>query len=203
MSITTQTQPRRRRIRFATFVLITPIVIAIVLIIFLRLTIFREPPTLGELQRDFQSKRTDLETIVHMSDEDANFSRIAPDFLDRDIGSNRFGRYSEDDPKAGLPRLRWDAYRKIYSRNGIKLGIQRDAGRDAFIMVDSVGLLNRGHASGYLYCALGVPTNLSRYYPCILRQERGKREYNPDTREEGYSFQKLEGSWYAYDEGPS
>jgi hypothetical protein len=37
----------------------------------------------------------------------------------------------------------------------------------------------------------------------MLYQERGKREYDPKTRDEGYSFQKLDNRWYAYDEGPS
>jgi hypothetical protein len=203
LSLTTHRQPRGNGIQFATFALIAPVILGLVGVIVLRFTILREPPTLGELQRDFPSKRTDLETIVHMSDEDANFSRIAPDFLDRNMGPNGFGRYAEDDPKAGLPRLRWDAYRKIYSRNGIRLGIQRDASRDVFIMVDSVGLLNRGHVSGYLYCAPGAPPDFNRYYPCMSHQEKGKREYDPESRDEGYSFQKLDGLWYAYDEGPS
>ncbi len=70
-------------------------------------------------------------------------------------------------------------------------------------MVDSVGLLNRGHTTGYVYCApLAVP-GAGSFYPCMLHQEKGERKYNPKTREEGYSFEKLASRWYAYNEGPS
>lgn len=203
-SVTTRQQPRRRNIRIATAVLAAPALLAVLLLALLRFTIFRQPPTLVELQRDFSAKRTDLETIVHMSDEDLAFSRIAPDFLYRTSENpSETGVHMVGDPKAGLPRNRWDAYRKIYSRNGIKLGIQRDLSRDAFIMVDSVGLLNRGHTSGYLYCSSTGPINGFRFQPCILGQEKGERRYDPKTREEGYSYRKLADRWYAYDEGPS
>jgi hypothetical protein len=204
LSFTTRQQPRRRNIRIGTGVVSIPIWLILAFGVFMWFTFGKEPPTLGELQREFASKRGDLETILRMSDEDAKFSRIAPDFLDRTPdGPNDFERYMKNDPKAGLPESRWGAYRRIYSRNGIKLGIQRNASRDAFIMVDSVGLLNRGHASGYVYCASTAPPNANRYYPCMLNKEKDERRYDPDTREEGYSFQKLDGRWYAYDEGPS
>jgi hypothetical protein len=184
--------------------LTTPIALTLAFFVFLRFTIFKEPPALADLQRDFPSKRADLETILRMSDEDVTFSRIAPDFLDRTIDNpNEFGRYMRNDPKAGLPPSRWDAYRKIYTQAGVKLGIQRDNSRDAFIMVDSVGLLNRGHTTGYLHCAPTAPPSAFRFYPCMLHQDNGARKYDPNTRDEGYSFQKLVDRWYAYDEGPS
>jgi hypothetical protein len=127
-----------------------------------------------------------------MSDEDLIFSRIAPTFLDRTSDNpDERGRYMEADPKAGLPEARWDAYRRIYARNGIKLGILRNASRDAFIMVDSVGILNRGHVTGYLYCSPTGPAKSFRFQPCILGQEKGEHKYDPAARHEGYSFQKL------------
>lgn len=204
LSFTTHRQPRLRNIRILTFLLAAPMLLAVTFWIFLRFTIVKEPPTLTDLQRDFPSKRADIEMILRMSDEDLTFSRIAPTFLDRTPDNpHKFGRYMADDPKAGLARSRWDVYRTIYNRNGIRLGVQRDASNDAFIMVDSVGLLNRGHVSGYLYCAPTAEPSARRFYPCMLHQERGERKYDPRTRDEGYSFRKLDNRWYAYDEGPS
>lgn len=191
----TKQQPRRRNIRIATIVLNTPILFFGVLFALLRFTIFKEPPTLAELQREFSSKRADLEVIVRMSDEDPTFWRIAPDFL-------RSGDPSK--PDAQLPATRWDAYRRIFSRTGIKLGLERDASHDVFIIVDSVGLLNRGHATGYVYCdSTAPPPNSYGFHPCALNQKRGHRDYDPRTRDEAYSFLKLDDHWYAYDEGPS
>ena len=205
LSFTTRQQPRRRNIRIVTGVLTIPIWLILIVGVSFWFVFGKEPPTLADLQRDFPSKRADLEIILRMSDEDANFSRIASDFLDRtsDNSNEIGGRYMKDDPKSELRQHRWDAYRKIYARNGIKLGIQRNASHDAFIMVDSVGLLNRGHTSGYLYCAPTAPTDAYRFQPCMQHQEKGGRKYDPETSEEGYSFQKLDDRWYAYDEGPS
>ena len=203
LSFITQRSPRRRNIRIATIALTTPIWLAISLVVFLWFTVFREPPTLTELQKDYPSKRADLEMILLMFDEDANFSRIAPDFLYRTPGTtNQLGLYMANNPNAGLSVSRWDAYRKLYSRNGIKLGIQRDAARDAFIMVNSVGFLNRGHTSGYLHCVADAPDDDFRFYPCMLHEERGEQKSDRYSNEEGYSFQKLDDRWYAYDEGP-
>jgi hypothetical protein len=197
LSFTMRRQPRRRTIRIAT------IALALALLIFLHFTLFREPPTLAELKRDFPSKRADLEIILAMSDDDANFSRIAPDFVDGTPDPpNVIGRHMADDPNAGLPKARWDAYRKIYARNDIKLGIQRNDAHDAFIMVDSVGILDSGYTTGYLHCAPGTSAAGYRFEPCVLRQESGKRDYDPKGVSEAYSFQKLDDRWYAYDSGP-
>jgi hypothetical protein len=204
LCVTARRQPSRRIVRIATAVLTAPILLGLTFFVFLRLTIFKEPPTLADLQRDFQSKRADLEAILRMSDEDVNFSRIAPDFVDRTPDKpNEFDRFTKGDPRAALPESRWDAYRRVYVRSGIKLGIQRDASRDAFITVDSVGLLNRGHVSGYLHCAPTAPADAHRYYPCMLHEDKGMRNYDPKTRREGYSFQRLDDRWFTYDEGPS
>jgi hypothetical protein len=138
-----------------------------------------------------------------MSDDDANFSRIAPDFVDgTPEPPNVIGRHMAGDPKAGLLKDRWDAYRKIYARNGIKLGIQRDDAHDAFIMVNSGGFLDSSHATGYLHCAPGTSAAGYRFEPCVLHQESGKRDYDPKGVSEAYSFQKLDDRWYAYDWGP-
>jgi hypothetical protein len=207
LSITLRPQPRRRVARVLAAVLWAPIAALMGLLLILRLTIFREPPSLAELQQNFANKQSDLELILRMSDEDSDFSRIAPTFVDRNSGESpqSSGRYMEENPSAQMPNSRWDVYRKTYARNSIKLGIQRDSAGDAFIMADSVGLLNRGHTSGYLHCASdskGIPSDL-RYQPCVLGQEKGRREFSAEPRQEAYSLQRLGNGWYAYDEGPS
>jgi hypothetical protein len=139
-----------------------------------------------------------------MSNEDSKFSRIAPGFLDQVTdGTSGYGRYMHGDPKAGLPEPRWSEYLEIYKRDGITDGVERDTSGDAFIMVDSIGLLNRGHTTGYLYCVPNQPSSFARFDPCVLHQDKGEREFNSNPRQEGYSFQKLDGQWFAYDEGPS
>jgi len=200
-SFTTRRQPNRRNIRIATVVLTTPIWLIVAFLVFLWRD-FKEPPTLAELQHDFLSKRADLEMILAMFDQDTNFSRIAPDFVDgTPEPPNVLGRHMAGDPQAGLPKARWDADRKIYARNGIKLGTLRDDALDAFIMVDSGGMRDSGHTTGYLHCALGTSAAGYRFEPCVLHQESGKGDYEPRRVPEQYSSQKLDDRWYAYDWG--
>lgn len=161
------------------------------------------PPTLARLQRDFPQKKPGLETILRMSDEDASFGRIAPDFVwrgpnDSDASGQRF----VDDP-SGISKSRWNQYRDLYHRNGIKLGIERDKERDAFIMVDSIGLLNRGRVTGYLFCSPDQSPDANRFEPCTLHQDSGERKFTAEPRQEAYSFRRLDSRWFAFDQGPS
>jgi hypothetical protein len=194
---------RRRAVRIATIILTTPIWLSIAMFVFIWFTFLKEPPTLRELRSDFSSKRADLETILAMADDDKEFSRIAPDFLDRatDIPGD-FGRYEAHDPRAKLSNARWDAYRRIYSRNDIKLGFQRNSAGDTFIMLGSVGFLDRGHITGYLHCVAASPPDLYRFGACIHQDEKAVHSVGDYSGDEKYSFEKLDDGWFAYDEGP-
>lgn len=153
-----------------------------------------EPPSLDTLASRFSRQRKDLETIVSMSDHDAQLTRIDPGWL-----QTREHQYLEYSPQTGITRERWDEYRRLFARNDITQGIQRDPEtKDAFIIVKSVGLLNRGNSNGYLYCGPG-PNH--RYPPCSSSPASGEHPYKPG--DEAYSFRKLAERWYAYSEGPS
>jgi hypothetical protein len=204
LSLTPKAKSHKVLIRVVTAVLSIPILAVVVIVGIAWSFLGKEPPTLMELQRDFPSKQADLETILRMSDADSNFSRIAPNFLYRTPEKpNELGQYMYNDPKSGLSKSRWDDYRKIYRRNGIQLGIQRNVSRDAFIMVDSVGLSNRGHVTGYVHCANSAVPDAYRFWPCTVGGEKGSRKSDPDSIADAYSFQRLDDRWYAYDEGPS
>jgi hypothetical protein len=153
-----------------------------------------EPPSLSTLEHRFPHQRRDLETIISMSDHDSQLTRIDPAWL-----MTRDHQFLEYSPETGITRERWDEYRRLFACNDITQGIQRDPEtRDAFIIVKSVGLLNRGNSNGYLYCGPG-PNH--RYPPCFSSQPFGEHPYKPG--DEAYSFRKLADRWYAYSEGPS
>ena len=165
------------------------------------------PPTLSQLAKAFPSKQHDLQTILAMSDQDARFRRIDPGFVDEMAPDGSFkGRFMAGDPKAGLRKPRWDEYRSIFERNYIDQGIERDGAHDAFIRFGAEGLLNRGHGTGIVFCAesLAPPaTDVFRYEPCTSTESSGSGKKTEDPRREAFSFQKLAGRWYAYDQGPS
>jgi hypothetical protein len=155
------------------------------------------PPTLQTLQRRFPKQRKDLETILAMSNQDSQLLRIDPDWL-----ATNSAQYMKYDKASGITEERWNEYRRLFSRNDITQGIQRVANSDdAFILVKSEGLLNRGISNGYLYCGARP---VHRYAPCALSSQSGSHPFEgPGSGDEGYSFIKLDGGWYAFSEGPS
>ncbi|HLW53018.1 MAG TPA: hypothetical protein VKW06_09245 [Candidatus Angelobacter sp.] len=129
-----------------------------------------------------------------MSDHDSQLTRIDPEWL-----MTREHQFLKCRPETGITQERWDEYRRLFARNDITQGIERDPETgDAFIIVNSVGLLNRGHSNGYLYCGPGPK---HRYPPCLSSQPSGEHPYK--RGDEAFSFRKLADRWYAYSEGPS
>ncbi len=157
-----------------------------------------QPPSIETLQRRFPKQRADLETILAMSNQDTHMLRIDPTWLMNDTS----GQFLQYDPKAGISLERWNEYRRIFSRDGITQGIQRESGSDdAFIIVDSEGLLNDGISNGYLFCGARP---VHRYAPCTSSSAKGSHQFSGvGSNDEGYSFLKLDGGWYAVSFGPS
>lgn len=152
-----------------------------------------EPPSLHTLARRFPRQRGELETIVAMSEHDAQLTRIDPNWL-----MTRDNEYLAYSPQTGITEQRWDEYRRLFARNGITQGIQRDPETgDAFIIVGSFGLLDNGYSNGYLYCGPG-PSHT--YAPCSALRAFGEHPYRPGDEE--YSYRKLADRWYAYSQGP-
>jgi hypothetical protein len=198
-------QRRSRAIRIATGILSLPLWVFISAWIYIIFVVFKEPPTLRQLKADFPSRRADLETILMMAGEDNEFPRIASDFLYRTGDApGEIHQYAADDPGAKLPKSRWDAYRKVYARNNIKLGFQRDRAGDNFIMVDSVGFLNNGHTTGYLHCVhQDSNTEFYRFGACMHQDGRAGHSVGKYSGDEKYAFEKLGDGWFVYDDGPA
>jgi hypothetical protein len=131
-----------------------------------------EPPSLHTLARRFPHQRPELETILAMSDHDAQLTRIDPTWL---MTRNR--QYLAYSTETGITEQRWDEYRRLFAQTGITQGIQRDPETgDAFIIVGSFGLLDSGYSNGYLYCGPG-PTHT--YPPCSASRAFGEHPYAP------------------------
>jgi hypothetical protein len=128
-----------------------------------------------------------------MSEHDVQLTRIDPAWL-----MTRDHQYLTYSPETGITEQRWDEYRRLFARNGITQGIQRDPETgDAFIIVGSFGLLDSGYSNGYLYCGPG-PSH--RYEPCATSRAFGEHPYAPGDEE--YSYRRLADRWYAYSQGP-
>jgi hypothetical protein len=151
------------------------------------------PPSLRELEARFPNQRHDLETIISMSDNDPQLTVIDPAWL-----ATRDRRYIGYSADTGITQERWEEYRRLFSRNSLTQGVRRNPDtKDAFIIVKSFGLLDRGTSAGFLYCGPGPNHS---YPPCSSSQPFGDHPYKPG--DEGYSFFKLADRWYAFSDGP-
>ena len=159
-----------------------------------------DPPSLPKLAKSFPERRQTLTEILNMSNLDQQYLRIDPTFIYSDAGEFMWG-----DVNSPLAKDRWNQYRGLFSRAHLDQGITRDPGGDVFFMAGSVGLLNRGYSTGYLFCKdPGSPSSQnSRFEPCTLPpQDSGSRIFQAEPRVEAYSFKRLADHWYVFSQGP-
>ncbi len=185
-------------------------VLALVFFLLFSLAAFfwdQEPPSLTRLAQKFPERRSTLQQILSMSDQDAHFSRIDPGFVDYGyIDGTPGGQASQGDSDSPLPQSRWNTYRSLFSKAKLDQGFARDSDGNAYFMAGSIGLLNRGHTTGYLFCRdQGSPSSRSSpFEPCtLLHQDSGSQSYGMEPRREAYSFMKVADHWFVFDQGPS
>ncbi len=110
----------------------------------------------------------------------------------------------EGNPKAGLAK----------KAGGTNTGhfTSKTASNSAFsetkVEIPSSWLIQWGCSTGVTpqVCVLRSTERCREEVPLSALPAKSKRrshQFDPNTREEGYSFRRLEGSWFAYDEGPS
>lgn len=138
-----------------------------------------EPPNLTKLAKNFPERLQTLTEILEMSNVDTHYSRIDPTFINYgDIDGTTGGQSMWGDASSPLPPDRWKRYRQLFSVAHLDQGMARDADGNVFFMAGSVGLLDAGYSTGYLFCrAPGSPSSRnSRFEPCTLPpQDSGSR----------------------------
>jgi hypothetical protein len=181
---------------------------AVFLLLFL-LTIFfweQEPPSIATLAKHFAERQSTLEEIIAMSDQDKYFFRIDPTFLDYDYTQGKMdGKAVVGEDAAKMPPARLQTYRTLFEKAKLDQGFQRQLDGDIYFMAGSVGLLDRGHTTGYLYCreAGSVASQSSGYEPCKSATiDHGSQAFSDNPRREAYSFQKVAEHWFVFAHGP-
>ena len=200
LGFTLKREPHRTRSRTTAWILACGLVaLWAVLFVAYRLSFGPPPPTITELAMDYPRQHTRLASIVAMSDRDRDYSRVAPDFVEKFVVPGQ-QTVSADET---MPAQRWDEYRKVYRASRIHLGLSRNQTGDVFIMVESEGWLDMGHASGYLFCQpnpVAAIESERRFEPC--RGTAASGAHPLDGTSAGYKFQRLADHWFAFDQGP-
>jgi len=167
----------------------------------------QEPPSITRLATAFPERRAALEQILAMSNQDTHFSRIDPTFVNYGyIDGTPYGQALQGQGNSPLPDERWNSYRSLFKKIKLQQGLERDADGNVYFRSGAVGLLNRGHSTGYLYCrdAGSNSSQKSSFEPCTLsHRDSGSQSFSMEPRGEAYSFMKVADHWFVFDQGPS
>jgi hypothetical protein len=166
-----------------------------------------EPPSINKLANKFETRQSTLEQIATMSNQDGDFRRVDSTFMYSVAEDGKTYKQSlKEDRNAPLSTSRWNEYNRLFLKAGLNQGFNRDDSGDIFFMADSVGLLNRGHTTGYLFCMDpgSDASKSSSFEPCTIKSANvGSKKFSDNPRAEAYSFRKVADHWYVFDQGPS
>ena len=181
---------------------------AVSLLLFLLAVFFwvQEPPSLSTLAKHFAERRSTLEQIISMSDQDKYFFRIDPTFLDYDYTQGKMdGNAVVGEDAAKMAPARLQAYRSLFAQAQLDQGFQRQLDGDMYFMAGSIGILENGYTTGYLYCRDpgSVASQSSGYELCrSATTDHGSQNNSITPPRQAYSFQKVADHWFVFGEGP-
>lgn len=97
----------------------------------------------------FNVKRTDFEMLVEMANQDRRVVRIASDFIWLDDNLN----WPRPESDLGMSKERWDQYRSLFVKLGLRGGISRrtDLPKAIFLIAATEGISLGGSAKGYVF----------------------------------------------------
>ena len=151
-------------------------------------------PSDESLIKDFRLKEEDLNNLVKMSNEDVKVIRIAYDFTRLDTN----WAWPRDESKLGFSKERWDAYRDLFGRLSLPVGLERaEPGHGVYVYfpVSSRGLGNgHGSSKGYAYLEREVKPLLDSLNDASVRDfySREKPEHQLTL------YRRIKGNWYLF-----
>jgi len=136
------------------------------------------------LIKRFYRYEKDFETLAQMAAEDSKVTRIANDFtwLENNAAWPRPGS------ELGFSRERWENYRRLFNKLGIKGGISRKGHPETiFLLSSTTGLATGGDEKGYAYCG-HEPTPLVDSLDSIPIEVKSLQQV----------YKRVKGNWYLY-----
>ncbi len=145
-------------------------------------------PSDASLTRRFQHHRSELETLVRMSQEDANVIRVADGFT-RVKGDWNWPRPQSE---WGITPERWDQYRQLFDKVGLSAGLEKDEGGNVYFIVHTEGFVTHAADKGLVFCGRAGPENV--FLPCA--EQRAEGELGQHDGHEGNAYYRLTDNWY-------
>jgi hypothetical protein len=135
----------------------------------------------AKLKRAFDENRDDFDKLLNMSRQDVHVTQIG--FVTTALVNDD----SWPRKDVGLSETRWDEYRRLFRKLGIKEGIshRNDLPSAVFLAADCTGSAVDIDCKGYVYSEMP------------LRPVK----YNLDELAPGLFFKPLSGNWYLFRDG--
>jgi hypothetical protein len=146
-------------------------------------------PSDDKLMLRFQKNESSFNKLVAMSTTDSKVIRIAFDFTWLESS----WAWPRPDSELGFSKERWDEYRDLFRKLGLKDGISRQNNSNGpviFFTASSKGMTFRGSSKGFAYSVNALsPTFDSLDQIDVLKQK---------NQEHGDSYKKIKDNWYLY-----
>lgn len=140
------------------------------------------------LKRNFKAHKVDFEKLANMAKEDYKVVRITEDFtwLDNNLS------WPRPESELGFSRQRWDEYRHLLRKIGLKKGLSRtESDIDViFFIASSHGSISEGSEKGYAYI-VKEPANLAESLDGLDDKDASAESYVP-------IYKKIVANWYLY-----
>ncbi len=157
-------------------------------------------PTLDALTQSFTERRPVLEQIGRMAHANREFSRLNRAYV------TLAATGKTESTRSALIADRWEQYKQLFARAGLRDGFEQDTAGNIFFIAGGEGLIHRGHATGYVFCAdPGTPASAhSPFVSCRLaHQATGSQKYDVMKNAGGYEFRQLADHWFVFDQDHS
>lgn len=145
-------------------------------------------PSDEALRSRFVAHRADFQRLVDMANEDAQLTRIAPDFtwLQDDVAWPR--------KNVGISEERWNEYRQIFRRVGAFDGILKGTHPNRVIFpIASAGLVPSGFSKGLVYSKTPLGPVLKS-----LDKRPPDKDWNGPDRSHVLVYEPIDNHWYIY-----
>jgi hypothetical protein len=150
-------------------------------------------PSDKSLTKRFQRHRSQLETLVRMSQEDVEVIRVADNFTRvKDDWS-----WPRPESKWGITLERWNEYRRLFRKVGLNAGLEKDKVGNVYLIAHTEGIVAHGRSKGLVYCISSGDSD-SAYLPCAEQHEEGQQGHHDGYG--GYSYRKLTQNWYIFEQ---
>ena len=145
----------------------------------------------ANLIRNFEQHEQEFNRLIQMAKEDSHVVRIAYDFTWLDTNYH----WPRPDSEIGITKDRWDQYRQMFLRLGLKEGLSWTSDGSLILITSAKGLMTDGSAKGYIFSTKPLSPTFDSLDHMGEEIKSGKIQPGLPV------YRKIKENWYLYYEG--